>query len=76
MINLIMCKNYNCRIREHCFRYRKLPQKCGQVYYDDNPGDEDTCSCFMSLKGETNLLPLDQCDHAAEVGRLTDGDID
>lgn len=75
LINLVMCKNYNCRIREHCFRYRKVPQKYGQVYYVDNPGDEHTCSCFFSTKGEDNVLPLDTCDHNAEVGKLSDDDL-
>lgn len=72
-----MCANLNCRIRANCFRYRKKPMKYGQVYYPDHPGDEETCSCFFPIhKGETNLLPLDACDHAAAVGRLTDGDVD
>ena len=75
LINFIMCKNYDCQIRASCIRYRKIPSKHNQVYYPDNPGDEETCSCFIPNKKDDKLRNQEACDHYAKVGNIADDNV-
>lgn len=61
MPDITMCANKKCPLRDMCYRYRAIPDKC-QTYALFKPTDKvATCDSFWNCRGY-KLRPTEEVD--------------
>jgi hypothetical protein len=54
-----MCANKQCPRCQQCYRYRAVPDKYWQSYFDGDPAGSMDCGYFMPLMKGDRLQPAD-----------------
>ena len=61
-MDICLCLDHRCPIRETCVRYKGEPDKIGQIYFLDSPFDyiTNTCNQYKEITKDTPLTIQDE----------------
>lgn len=48
-LDISMCKNEKCTLKENCFRYKAIPRKVAQSYTDFKQNEDGTCDYYKPI---------------------------
>ena len=62
-MDITMCKDNNCLLKDNCLRFKGEPNKYQQSYFLESPLKSDnTCEYFYEIKKNTPLTEKEEWD--------------